>query len=39
MQNNPYEVLGVKESDSLEHIEHVYKQFMKLLHPDKDNKT
>jgi curved DNA-binding protein CbpA len=35
MQSNPYEVLGVKESDTLEHIEHVYKQFMKLLHPDK----
>jgi len=37
MQNNPYEVLGVKETDSLEHIENVYKQFMKLLHPDKAN--
>lgn len=32
---NPYDVLGVKENDSLEHIEHVYKQFMRLLHPDK----
>jgi len=35
MQTNPYEVLGVSESDSLAHIEHVYKSFMKLLHPDK----
>jgi curved DNA-binding protein CbpA len=37
MQSNPYEILGVKETDTLEHIEHVYKQFMKLLHPDKAN--
>src|SRR5690348_14727146 len=37
MNTNPYEILGVKETDSLEHIEHVYKQFIKLLHPDKSN--
>jgi DnaJ-class molecular chaperone len=35
--NNPYDVLGVSEKDSLEHIETVYKGFMKLLHPDKSN--
>jgi len=35
--NNPYEILGIKESDTLEHIEHVYKSFMRLLHPDKAN--
>ncbi len=37
MQSNPYEILGVSETDSLEQIEHVYKQFMRLLHPDKAN--
>lgn len=35
MQTNPYEVLGVSEKDSLEHIDNVYKSFMRLLHPDK----
>jgi curved DNA-binding protein CbpA len=35
MNTNPYQVLGVKETDSLEHIEHVYQNFLKLLHPDK----
>jgi len=37
MNINPYEVLGVSEKDSLAHIENVYKQFMRLLHPDKAN--
>lgn len=37
MQANPYQILGVSETDTLEHIEHVYKEFMKLLHPDKAN--
>lgn len=37
MQNNPYDVLGVKETDSLAHINEVYKGFVKLLHPDKAN--
>jgi curved DNA-binding protein CbpA len=37
MNMNPYEVLGVKETDSLEHIESVYKKFMMLIHPDKAN--
>jgi curved DNA-binding protein CbpA len=37
MQNNPYEILGVSETDSLDHIEYTYKEFMKLLHPDKAN--
>ena len=35
--NNPYEVLGVSETDSIEHIEMAYKGFMKILHPDKAN--
>lgn len=35
--NNPYEILGVKETDSIEHIENVYKSYIKLLHPDKEN--
>lgn len=34
---SPYEVLGVNEKDSLEHIEYVYQQFMKSLHPDRAN--
>ncbi len=37
MQTNPYEILGVSETDTVDHIEHVYQQFMKLLHPDKAN--
>jgi curved DNA-binding protein CbpA len=37
MQNNPYDILGVKESDSLDSINIVYKDFMMLLHPDKSN--
>ena len=37
MNVNPYEILGVSEKDTLEHIEHVYKSFMRLLHPDKAN--
>ena len=37
MQANPYEILGVKETDSLEHIDKVYQGFMKILHPDKAN--
>jgi len=37
MNTNPYEILGVSETDTLEHIEHVYKSFMRLLHPDKAN--
>lgn len=37
MQNNPYKILGVRESDSLEEINRVYKQFMMILHPDKAN--
>lgn len=35
MQNNPYEILGVRESDSLAQINKVYKDFMRILHPDK----
>ncbi len=35
--NNPYEVLGVSETDSIEQIEMAYKGFMKILHPDKAN--
>lgn len=35
--NNPYEVLGVKESDTLEYIDYIYKTFVRLLHPDKAN--
>jgi len=34
---NPYDALGVKESDSLEQINHVYKDLMKVLHPDRAN--
>jgi len=37
MNINPYEVLGVSEKDSLEHIENVYKNFLLVLHPDKAN--
>ncbi len=37
MQTNPYDTLGVKETDSLAHINKVYKDFMMLLHPDKSN--
>ncbi len=33
--NNPYEVLGVSETDPIEKIEDAYKGFMKILHPDK----
>ncbi len=32
---NPYEILGVKESDTLEHIEDIYIKFLNILHPDK----
>ena len=35
MDNNPYEILGVSEFDSLEHIESVYKKYLLLLHADK----
>lgn len=34
-QVSPYEVLGVKKEDNLEHINSVYKQLILLLHPDK----
>ena len=34
---NPYEILGVNESDSMSTISQVYKQYVKLFHPD--NKT
>lgn len=37
MQTNPYQILGVSETDSIENIEYVYKQFVKLLHPDKSH--
>lgn len=32
---NPYQILGVSENDSIEHIDYVYREFIKLLHPDK----
>lgn len=35
MQTNPYEILGVKQSDSVEYIESVYNNYMRLLHPDR----
>lgn len=34
---NPYEILGVNENDSMSTISQVYKQYVKLFHPD--NKT
>jgi curved DNA-binding protein CbpA len=34
---NPYEILGVSENDSIEHINSVYKNFLIYLHPDKSN--
>lgn len=37
MQKNPYDILGVRENDSLQHINKVYKDLMLLLHPDKAN--
>lgn len=37
--NDPYKILGVKESDSMEQIESVYRNFVKILHPDKDSKS
>jgi DnaJ-class molecular chaperone len=35
--DNPYEILGCKDTDSIDHIETVYKGYVKLLHPDKAN--
>lgn len=35
--NNPYEILGVKESDSFKHINAVYNDFLRLLHSDRSN--
>lgn len=34
---SPYQILGVKNTDSIEHITDVYAKFMKVLHPDKAN--
>lgn len=34
---DPYKILGVSENDSMENIDKVYKNFVKLLHPDKSN--
>ena len=33
--NNPYEILGVHESDSLETIKEVYRKLVQIYHPDK----
>jgi curved DNA-binding protein CbpA len=35
MQTNPYEILGVKETDSPAEIERVFNNYIKLLHPDR----
>jgi curved DNA-binding protein CbpA len=35
MQTNPYEILGVKETDSPAEIERVFNNYVKLLHPDR----
>jgi len=37
MQANPWEILGVSENDSLEHIDYVYNNLMKVLHPDRSH--
>jgi DnaJ-class molecular chaperone len=37
--NDPYKILGVKENDSMEDIEKVYRNLIKMLHPDKDSKN
>lgn len=37
--DNPYEILGVKETDNMGHIDHIYRGFVKLLHPDRANTT
>lgn len=34
---SPYQILGVKEDDSLSDITKVYKNLMRILHPDKSN--
>lgn len=36
--NDAYKILGVKETDSMEYIDSVYRNFVKILHPDKDSK-
>ncbi len=33
--HSSYEVLGVKKTDSMEHINSVYKKLIRVLHPDK----
>jgi curved DNA-binding protein CbpA len=37
MENNPYDILGVKETDTIEYITKIYNDFMIILHPDKQN--
>lgn len=34
---NPYQIMGVKETDSIEQIDKVYTNFMMILHPDREN--
>ncbi len=34
---NPYQIMGVNEKDSIEQIDKVYTNFMMILHPDREN--
>ena len=36
---NPYNVLGVHENDSLETIKQVYRKLVQIYHPDKHMRT
>jgi hypothetical protein len=39
MQQDPYKIMGVKETDTIEHIDNIYNNFMMILHPDRENSS